>query len=70
MSRGNKKLINGKTTILPQVALIRGRVEKFNLFSGAEKLLDLINRTKPCFVHIGYHHCDDQPTSSVRPLPY
>ena len=40
---------------------------EFDLRTGAEKLLDLFNRTKPCFVHVDHHPCDDQPTSSIRP---
>jgi len=35
---------------------------KLDLFAGAEKLFDLLNRAQPCFVHVDHHPCDDQPT--------
>ncbi len=39
---------------------------KLNRRAGTEKLLDLLNRAKPLFVHVDHHPQNDQPTP---PLP-
>ena len=38
--------------ITPGIVPVR---REFDLCTGTEKLLDLLNRTKPCFVHVDHH---------------
>ena len=56
------KALEDATDVLIAFA-VASRLRELYLGAGAEKLLDLLNRAKPCFVHVDHHPC----TSSIRP---
>ncbi len=43
---------------------------KLNRGAGAEKLLELLDRGQPYFVHVDHHPCDDQPTPHFPPISF
>ena len=63
---GVVKALEHAANVLVALAVVT-RLCELNLGAAIEKLLDLFNCTKPCFVHVDHHPCNDQPTSLNRP---
>ena len=53
-SPGVVKALEHAADVLITLGVVSVR-RKFDLRTGVEKLLDLFNRTKPCFVHVDHH---------------
>ncbi len=63
LATGVVKALEDATDMPIPLAIVACRRE-LNRGAGAEKLLDLLDRRQPCFVHVDHHPCDDQPTPS------
>ena len=61
VATGVVKACEDATDVPIPLAIVACRRE-LNRGAGAEKLLDLLDRRQPCFVHVDHHPCDDQPT--------
>jgi hypothetical protein len=61
LATGVVKACEDATDVPIPLAIVVCRRE-LNRAAGAEKLLDLLDRRQPCFVHVDHHPCDDQPT--------